>query len=64
MDILKPLFGGFSCPIVGKFSIKDFSLSDKNLFILPAGIIRFTVYCTTNVDDMYLWLSLLFEIEN
>jgi len=65
IDLFSKMFvTSVKCPFVGRLELKDFSLTDKNLFILPQGIMRFTVHGTTNIDKLLVYVSVLFEIEN
>lgn len=52
------------CPFVGYYQVANFSLNNKALFILPRGIIRFTLHEWTHDDEMLLALSILLEIED
>lgn len=52
------------CPFVGYYQILNFTLDHKILFILPRGIIRFTLYEWTTDDEMLLAMSILLEIED
>ena len=65
IEILSKMFvTSVKCPFVGLLELREFSLTDKNLFMMPQGIIRFTVHGTTNFDELLVYISLLFEIEN
>lgn len=65
LALLKSLFSNsLKCPFTGTYAIKDFSLDHQSLSILPRGVIRFTFQATTDVDDLFVFVSVLFEIEN
>lgn len=68
MKVVLALFRTFfsqsmKCPFTGTYVIKDFSLDHQSLFILPKGIIRYSILGTTDVDDCFGFISLLFEID-
>jgi len=52
------------CPYVGKLTLKNFSLNDKNIFMMPQGTFRYTCFGTTEADDMLLSLSVLLQADD
>ena len=52
------------CPFVGNLTLTNFSLYDKSLFMLPQGTIRYTCFGTTAIDDMLVYVSVLFQVDD
>ena len=64
-EIMKPFYSNMQgCPYVGNLTIKNFSLNEKYLFMLPTGIIRYTCHSTTGVDNILFYVSVLFKVED
>ncbi|KAL7013185.1 hypothetical protein ACKWTF_015241 [Chironomus riparius] len=65
LSVLKQFYDNVKeCPFEGTMALKNFSLNDKSLFMLPQGIIRFTAFGTTGIDDMLLSVSVLFQVDD
>jgi len=53
-----------NCPYVGPVEIKELSLYDSVLFLIPPGTFRFTFQISNDKDLLAFWLSLTFQIDH
>ena len=52
------------CPFVGNMTMKNLSLNDKTFFMMPQGTFKFTSLSTSENDEMLLYVSVQFQIED
>ncbi|KAL7013187.1 hypothetical protein ACKWTF_015243 [Chironomus riparius] len=52
------------CPFVGVVDIRELSLYDSVLFLIPPGTFRFTFHVSNENDFMAFWISLTFQIDH
>lgn len=53
-----------NCPYVGPLEVKELSLYDNFLFMIPPGTFRFTYHLSNSNDVMAMWLSLTFQVDH